>query len=267
MWNIYLYIGDEPLPQDFGKLTPLASRSRLSRLQALLASPENTGPLQAALLSPRLILDPFQIQVAAVHVMQRLQSAGKLVTRTRHSELLYALSPSNNMIECFAQTGFKPTRDAAALLVCIEPLSRPATSPSLDSSDPPTSLPAPQPPALFGNLYCRPLESSECRSCASASTSAGDGNDSVHAALDAWLASSEAQLQSPAASGTRVRIRSAPAERLAQLIRDEDLRAVYRLDELLTCTCSKLWPCAHSSRDRDSLLSHVLLRISAKPIL
>ena len=107
---------------------------------------------------------------------------------------------------------------------------------------------------MFGNFDSRPLDASESRST---------GDASVHAAMGTWLESCD--VLSP--TGTHVRVLSAPLERLQQLTREDDPHAVYHLDEMLTCTCSKRWPCAHSTRDLDSILGHVLLRISAKPIL
>ncbi|KAJ1986863.1 hypothetical protein H4R33_003133 [Dimargaris cristalligena] len=60
--------------------------------------------LQMALLNAETIMDPFQIMVAA-HRAARAEQLGQLRTHNVHSELVFDLSPNNNIREALTRFG------------------------------------------------------------------------------------------------------------------------------------------------------------------
>jgi EKC/KEOPS complex subunit CGI121/TPRKB len=62
------------------------------------------GELNGALLTPSMIIEPFQLQAAAVRAIHSYTHQ-KLTTRTLHSELIYCLSPSKNISSSFQNFG------------------------------------------------------------------------------------------------------------------------------------------------------------------
>ncbi|XP_074610234.1 EKC/KEOPS complex subunit TPRKB-like [Acropora palmata] len=62
------------------------------------------GKIEAALLNACMIMDPFHVIVAG-HKSLHLFQQGKMKTRTLHSEIIFNLSPSNNITDSFKKFG------------------------------------------------------------------------------------------------------------------------------------------------------------------
>ncbi|PIK57960.1 TP53RK-binding protein [Apostichopus japonicus] len=77
-----------------------------------------SGKIDAALLSAKKICDIFQVLVAATKAVGA-KSNGKLKTRSINSEVLFSLSPSNNITESLRTFGVSPS-DSAVVAVTID---------------------------------------------------------------------------------------------------------------------------------------------------
>ncbi|XP_032819391.2 EKC/KEOPS complex subunit TPRKB [Petromyzon marinus] len=77
-----------------------------------------SGALPGAVISAAVVLDPFQVLVAA-HKAVHLHRLGKLKTKALHSEVIYNLSPSNNISDAFRRFGVADG-DTAVLVVLVE---------------------------------------------------------------------------------------------------------------------------------------------------
>ncbi|XP_038067470.1 EKC/KEOPS complex subunit Tprkb-like [Patiria miniata] len=75
--------------------------------------------LDAALLTPKMIVNPFQVLIAVNKALHVRKHGLRMHTRNINSEVLFNLSPMKNISACFQQFGFSK-EDTGLLAVTLD---------------------------------------------------------------------------------------------------------------------------------------------------
>ncbi|XP_071784131.1 EKC/KEOPS complex subunit Tprkb-like [Asterias amurensis] len=77
------------------------------------------GEIDAVLLSPKMIVDPFQLMVAANKALHIKKNGLKMSTRNVNTEVLFNLSPTRNISASFKRFGLSK-EDSGLVVVTLE---------------------------------------------------------------------------------------------------------------------------------------------------
>eukprot|EP00057_Strongylocentrotus_purpuratus_P030809 XP_782762.2 PREDICTED: EKC/KEOPS complex subunit Tprkb [Strongylocentrotus purpuratus] len=106
----------ELFPETSGTIALFEDVMNVTDLKAMLINKE----LDAVMLSPKMLVSPFQIMVA-VNKALHVHATGHAITRTVNSEIIYSLSPSTNISESFKVFAMGSTDTSVVVIVLDDP--------------------------------------------------------------------------------------------------------------------------------------------------